>query len=119
MGMEIRGAGPVHENGWCRSSVWFYDHNYNGSDDALVPQYVAYYEKPGTDWKGEVTFYPVQDADAGYGVDRVDEIGQGEAMDNAEIDYDAAGMLNYRTLKEAIEAMRKMALRDESPNYMV
>jgi hypothetical protein len=55
----ISEPGKLHENGWQRVSLWQQVNGGMWGDDALAG-FTSYYEKPGTDWKGEISYYVEQ-----------------------------------------------------------
>ena len=56
---EVQGAGEIKENGWQRVSLWQQVNDGMWGDDALAG-FTSYYEKPGTQWKAEISYYVEQ-----------------------------------------------------------
>jgi hypothetical protein len=110
--------------------VWEYasGYSYTGQDNTLGACWVAYYEKPGTEWRSECCFFvtptEVHPEDARYGTFAVEERWEiwrevdGE-QDDWDMGYEFGSALCYSTVEQAEEDAKRIALLDQSHTYNV
>lgn len=129
---EIAGALPVWEpTGWQREAVWRYEsgYSYTGQDNVVGPCFVAYYVKPGTNWRAELCYFVVptevhedDDRHGTFGVEQMSNVWQFDENDDAyneDIDYDYGTVLCYDTVESATSDAENCALRNESHIFNV
>ena len=116
--------GPVDKNGWRLASRWRYHNGGQWGEDAIAG-FTMYYEKPGTDLKGEISYYvepcrtenlpEVRDA---YHVEMYWEAYRREGDDGETIDidsgYDYGSVLYYDTFESAWKEAERLSKMDES-----
>lgn len=115
-----------HKNGWRRDEVWEED---NGMAPDALYAITAFYSKPGSDWRGEVTYYvepcktynqpEVRDAfhvEMCIRVYREVYDRRGVVIDTTdeEIDYDYGSVLYYDTEESATSEARRLGMNDEA-----
>jgi hypothetical protein len=128
---EIAGATEPNDNGWRRTSVWQYDMESTGmmGDDALGLGFTASYEKVGTPWRGEITYYvepsildphSTDSRQGTFGVMVCMSDWREQDGDQAELDteYDHGDALCHETVEEAERVARRLALRNESDVFL-
>jgi len=115
--------GPVHKNGWQMVGRWQYSNGGQWGDDAIAG-FTTYYEKPGTDMKGEISYYvspvrtenlpEVRDA---FHVEMYWEAmhddGEGGTVD-IDSGYDYGSVLYYDTFESAWQEAERLSKMDES-----
>lgn len=126
--MELDGEpGKLHDNGWQRVSLWQQVNGGIWGDDAIAG-FTSYYEKPGTNWKAEISYY-VETTETfnqpeivpKLVVSGVVQVWQEVDSDqnNLEMEYIDGSVLYYDTFESAIGEARRLGKMDESYVFTV
>lgn len=116
----------MSDNGWRKLGVGINEGS--PGDDAVGDHFTVYYEKTGTDWVSDVTFYVVQHDDVptyvnadlvAFGVEEMTFVGKQDDDSTHEYTYDAGDVRYFDTLELAQERAKELSTRDDSAYYCV